>query len=245
MKDKFGIIQGYLKGSRKLGQHFLTDEKVLDTLISEVHKLDPKTIIEVGSGFGDITERLSKIAIEVIGVEKSVPLFNFAKKRLETYKNVKVINEDVLNVKFPRDSIVVGAPPYSISTPLMKRILISRIAGAVLILQTDFVEKLSFGAGNPKRGYLSVLIDLLGDIATVVSVNRESFYPPPEVSSEIVKIVLNKKIRIGDFELIRFTNFISNLLKTSRLKMAKSLTDNLPLDMKKAFDAYPGRQESL
>lgn len=225
MKDRLGIIHGFLKGGGHSGQHFLLDDKVLNQLIIEVSQFSPKIVIEVGSGFGDITEGLLKISRMTISVEKNERLYIFLKKRFENNKNIRLIHNDILNVKFPREAIVVGTPPYLISTKLIHKILVSKVKGSVLILQKDFVERIN-PTYKPKSSYLAPLIDFLGEIKILCDVNRDSFYPQPNVNSTLFKIILNKDPDIECSEIETFADFLYNLYKTSRMKMVKQIIQN-------------------
>ena len=206
------------KRGRKYGQHFLIDEGVIDDLVGYVESLSPRLVVEVGSGFGWLTERLAGVADKVLGVEKDPRLYKIAKDRLKKYKNIELILGDILDQELPRDAVVAGAPPYSISTPLLTRIIHYRVRNSILILQRDFVERISRRPGDPHRSYLSTLLEIFGELHILRDVERESFYPPPKVSSQMVRIEIYK----GEVEDVEgLTKFLSTIYRHRRKKVKK------------------------
>ena len=75
---------------KSLGQNFLVDENVLNNIIKNAEKLKVKNkklnILEVGGGFGFLTNRLVNIADKVFVVEKDEQLFNGLKKNRKSFK---------------------------------------------------------------------------------------------------------------------------------------------------------------
>lgn len=210
------------KGGRRLGQHFLIDEEVVGKLVNHVARLKPELVVEVGAGFGFITERLSKVAGRVLAVEKDREIFEMASKRLDHLSNVDIICEDVLHVTIPVESVVTGAPPYSISTSLIKKILDSKVGDSVLILQREFAQRIAAREGESEYSYLSALIGVFGSVELLEAIGRESFYPPPMVDSRIVGIRLYRNLDVPSEEIEGLTRFIAELFKRHRRRKVKN-----------------------
>ncbi len=220
-------IPGYTEEPkrRRLGQHFLVDDFVIDRLIEEVRTLKPRLLIEIGVGFGGITERLARTAEKIVGVEKDRRLFETAKKRLESHGNVELIHGDILTMDLPSDAVVVGAPPYSISTHLIGKILESKVNTSLLILQKDFVERMVREEGDPKRSYLSALIAIFSRVESIQEVRRESFYPQPKVDSQLVKIIIERNREMEPTEIERLNGFLVRLYRHRRKLVRKTLPE--------------------
>ena len=79
---------------KKLGQNFLIDKDVIQTILdtAEIRKND--TVVEIGGGIGFVTEQLVKYAKKVIAVE----LDEEAIKELEKLNadNLEIIHADIL-----------------------------------------------------------------------------------------------------------------------------------------------------
>ena len=83
---------------KRFGQNFLIDEHVLNKIISgaEINKDD--TVLEIGPGIGTLTQALCEAAGEVIAVEIDRDLIPILEKTLDSFKNVRIINEDILKL---------------------------------------------------------------------------------------------------------------------------------------------------
>ena len=92
------------------------------TLINEI---DASVIVETGSNTGDTTEFLAKLypTKRIITCDININYFNFAKARLEKYKNVEVYNMDsvylIQNIKYPKQTLFyLDAHENGIELPL-------------------------------------------------------------------------------------------------------------------------------
>ena len=124
------------KFSKSLGQNFLIDESVLDKMIAGSGINENTNVIEIGPGFGTLTQRLCASAKKVVAIEidkTAIPILN---DNLSEFDNLTVINEDVLkcNLKeiidreFDGEGVkIVANLPYYITTPIIMHILESRI----------------------------------------------------------------------------------------------------------------------
>jgi len=90
----------------------------------------------------------------------------------------------------PRGGTVVGNLPYSLSSPIVLRLMDLRevFPGAVLMLQKEVVERLCAIPGGKEYGTLSVYLTVLAEARPEFSVRRTCFTPVPEVDSTVVSI---------------------------------------------------------
>jgi len=108
---------------KRLGQNFTINSEILHRLISHSCLKKDDVVLEVGAGFGFLTQLLAAKCKKVIAVELDAPLVTFLKNYLQDLENVELIEGDILKVSLPRFNKVVAAPPYSISSPLLFRLL--------------------------------------------------------------------------------------------------------------------------
>jgi 16S rRNA (adenine1518-N6/adenine1519-N6)-dimethyltransferase len=87
------------KTKKSLGQNFLINPHVLDKIIlaAEVNKND--TIIEVGSGTGNLTRKLAEGSKKVIAIEKDHRLIPILKENLKQFTNIEILEADVLKLE--------------------------------------------------------------------------------------------------------------------------------------------------
>ena len=79
------------------GQNFLINKKVLDELLETANLKSTDTILEVGAGFGAITQELVKRVNRVIAVELDNNLFPILRQNMQGIENLTLISDDILN----------------------------------------------------------------------------------------------------------------------------------------------------
>ena len=146
--DKFGFTF-----SKSLGQNFLINPSVCPR-IAEMGGADENTgVIEIGAGFGVLTQELAKRAKKVVAVELDSRLIPVLQYTLADYDNVKVINEDVLKVDLPKliaeeflgmDVVVCANLPYYITSPIIMALLEQRlpIKAVTVMVQKEAGDRL-------------------------------------------------------------------------------------------------------
>jgi 16S rRNA (adenine1518-N6/adenine1519-N6)-dimethyltransferase len=193
---RFGI-----RARKGLGQHFLVDEKVLETILAAAALSSEDTVIEVGPGLGILTARLAEKAGWVIAIELDNRLADVLTKTLP-YDNIVVLNKDVLGTE-PSTLLQAQAPrftavltsykvvanlPYYITSPVLRHFLEApvRPRKMVVMVQQEVAEAICAGPG--RRSVLSIAVQFYGRPEIVTRVPAASFYPAPEVASAVVKI---------------------------------------------------------
>ncbi|MBU4360987.1 ribosomal RNA small subunit methyltransferase A [Patescibacteria group bacterium] len=130
--QEFGI-----RPSKKLGQNFLVSRNILDKIIkaSELSRRD--NVLEIGPGFGVLTQELLKNINNLIVIEKDKKLAEFLRQEIKKYSNkeikdgVEIINDDVLKIKnldlFKKLKIknykIISNLPYQITSPVLWKFL--------------------------------------------------------------------------------------------------------------------------
>ena len=107
---------------KELGQHFLTDDSVLDRTIVLAELGADDHVLEVGPGPGVLTQRLLATGARVTAIEIDSVACEHLREFLE-HENLTLIEGDALKAKLPLDlSAVVANIPYQISSPLIDRL---------------------------------------------------------------------------------------------------------------------------
>jgi 16S rRNA (adenine1518-N6/adenine1519-N6)-dimethyltransferase len=86
----------------------------------------------------------------------------------------------------------VGNIPYSVTSPLIKRLIDFRgsVARAVLMVQREVADRLAAGPGDPDYSALSVIVRFHARVESLFSVRRTCFYPRPNVDSGVIELDL-------------------------------------------------------
>lgn len=183
---------------KKLGQHFLIQEPVIDAILRLLRLSGEDEILEIGPGLGFLTRRLVESARRVWAIEvDSLLVERLRHSPLGSHPAFELIQGDVLTV--PIDSILpshkvklVANLPYNISTPVLFRLfeLRNHFSLLVLMVQREVAERIAASPGTKAYGTLSVWCRIHGEILDKVSVSPEAFFPRPKVRSTVLKIGL-------------------------------------------------------
>jgi len=173
---------------KRFAQHFLIDRKIRQIMIDTAQLEATDTVVEVGPGLGFVTTALTSKQCHVITIEKDRTLANYLKNKFPSDKNITVLQGDALEMHIPDHSKIVASPPYNISSKLILSILESKFKLAVLLLQGEFVDRLTAPVGSRDYGRLTVTIQSKAHAERIIGVPRSAFYPSPKVDSAIVLI---------------------------------------------------------
>src|SRR3989338_8157112 len=186
-----------LNRKKHLGQHFLNNKKILEEMAraAEISKND--IVLEVGPGLGSLTEILAARAKKVIAVEKDRELIPILRERFRNYKNVEIIQGDILKIENWKVKIgnfkVVANLPYYITSRFLRLFLSQTEFGSklmVLMVQKEVAERIC--AKPPKMNLLALSVQLYAKPEIIRKVSKGQFSPPPKVDSAIIKISLRR-----------------------------------------------------
>ena len=186
----------YKSRRHALGQHFLTNEGVLRKIVAAVDPRPEDLIVEVGAGRGVLTARLAAGAGRVIAVEKDERLVPGLRSGMPA--NVEVVHGDILRLDLgeiaKRAGVtalrLVGNIPYSISSPLLFRVLDERalLSDCAFLLQKEVAERVTAGPGTKSYAPLGILLQNEFEARVAFTVAPGSFSPPPKVQSAFLTL---------------------------------------------------------
>jgi len=206
---------------KRFGQHFLIDTHVRDRLI-EVSELTSKdTVVEIGSGLGFLTQNLVSQASRVIAIEKDRTLANYLRRKFADSVSLTLIEGDALKMTLPDDAKIVSSPPYNISSKLVLLVLESHFSLAALLLQKEFVDRITAQTGSRDYGRLTVMLQSKAEAKVVQKVSRSAFYPQPRVDSAIVTIKPAARLRTSR---VVFEDLIRTVFTQRRRKLRGVMT---------------------
>lgn len=187
------------KFSKSLGQNFLIDESVLDKMISGSGIDENTNVIEIGPGFGTLTQRLCMNAKKVVAIEIDRSAVPILEKNLEEFDNLKIINDDVLKCdlekiiaeEFGGEKIkIVANLPYYITTPIIMHILESKIKtdSLCIMIQKEVAQRIAAKPSCKDYGALTVAVNYYSEPRLICHVPPSSFIPMPKVSSSVISL---------------------------------------------------------
>lgn len=190
MSDIFNI-----RAKKSLGQNFLIDE---DALIAIAHSVgvEGKHIIEVGPGYGALTDHLVEQKPETLTlVELDTDMIEILEKKYT--ENVTILHQDVLQFvpAYEQYSIIANIP-YYITSPILFHFLyadnFTPPESMVIMMQEEVGEKI-LEWRHPKKPHHSLLSlameEACEDIDIIRYVLRTSFDPAPKVDSIVLRFI--------------------------------------------------------
>ena len=248
--------------NKRFGQNFLIDQNTLLSIPDIAELKEDDVVLEIGTGTGGLTRLLAERSRHVFTVEVDRKLFEMASDILKLYKNVTLINADILKTKhelnpdIPSKMLkwikehdqshikVVSNLPYNISTPVIINLLESNlpIKLMALMLQKEITERMTAMPGTREYGILSIITQLYSEVEVFKTLSPHVFWPRPEVYSSLVKISVNKERyadRITDYPFFKksihaiFTSRRKTLLNSlEQLKLSNISRDHVKVVIK-------------
>lgn len=194
---------------RRLGQHFLKNNAVIERIAAALEIKSGETIVEIGPGHGELTgellaysfELLGKMggeaAIKIVAVEKDARLAEELRKKFAADKNIEVVGGDVLKLlpSLPESCQLkaniwklVGNIPYYITGHLLRTIseLENKPAVSVLTIQKEVAERIV--AAPPRMNRLAASVQFWATPKILGDISKRDFRPEPGVDSAIIKL---------------------------------------------------------
>lgn len=182
--------------SKKLGQNFLVDDKVINDMVTTAELTNDETVIEIGPGLGSLTLPLLTAAKKVIAIEADRELAEYLRRK--NHQGLTIITGDALQTDWSMDINepykIVANIPYSITFPLIRQAFLmeKRPVMTVLLVQKEVAERLIAQPGSSERGLPTVRVEANATAIIIRKVKPGSFYPSPNVDSAIVRLTLGE-----------------------------------------------------
>jgi len=234
-----------LRPRKRLGQNFLLDANFANRIAGTLPR--GAYVLEIGGGTGILTQALAEQARLVDVIEIDHGLAAILRERFANDgERVRIIESDALEVNLeaylranapPR--AICGNLPYSITTPLLERIVAAADAldCAVLMVQREYARRLAARPGTPDYGSLTVFVAYYCDVQALFDVGAAGFYPSPAVASSVVKLVpkVNRARGVEDEALLLW--LIRAAFAQRRKTLVNSVAANAPQGSRARIEA--------
>ena len=222
LMDSLGIAP-----SKKLGQNFLIDDNFLDSIIRIADIKPDDKVIEVGPGFGALTERLLKTGASVAAIEFDRKLAAWLRL---TYANrgLCLIEGDACKIDvagiYGADTPfrLISNLPYSAGTVIVANMLALKTPPSemFIMLQKEVGMRFAAKEDTDEYGALTVRIQAMYQVELVKMAPPQMFYPRPEVDSCILRLTLRKDA-LGQEHFRNLTRLVRASFAHRRKKMLK------------------------
>lgn len=205
-ETRFIMKQNNITANKNLGQNFLINEDVVDSIVENAEITKNDLVIEIGPGLGTLTSRLLEKAGKVICVELDRKMIAILEKRFKLYENLELINDDILKINLnqliSQNKIneikhvkIVANLPYYITTPIIMKLLEEKldIKSITVMIQKEVAERLIETPGGKNTGAITHTVYYYCKSEKIMEVPNNSFIPEPEVTSEVIKMNLRQE----------------------------------------------------
>jgi 16S rRNA (adenine1518-N6/adenine1519-N6)-dimethyltransferase len=192
------LLSGFRPRKNK-GQNFLTDKNIVRKILGSISLTNESVVLEIGPGYGILTERLASCAEKILAVELDKNLFGYLRDSLKTYTNIELINSDILKFNIAefirtnsikRKITLVGNIPYNITTPILEYVFenMDLFNSAYLMVQKEVALRLKAKPNTKDYSSLSCFAQFHSNLSVLFQVKRTCFKPVPKVDSCFIKI---------------------------------------------------------
>jgi len=216
-----------LKAKKHLGQHFLINEAVIESIVNLIKDecLQSEPILEVGPGKGVLTYHLIEHFEKFTAVEFDRDMVKILIQKIDPQR---IVNEDFLGLDlksvYNEEFALVGNFPYNISSQIIFKMIAncSQIPIMVGMFQKEVAERICSTPGGKKNGILSLNAQAYYKAEKIFDIWPDAFDPPPKVDSSI--IVLRRK---ENYELPCDPKLYSRVIKMAFSQRRKKLRNTI------------------
>ena len=191
------------KFKKSFGQNFIQDKSIIKSIVDKTKITNNSLVIEVGPGSGVLTKELARVSKNVLSYEIDDRLEEVLDENLRDFNNIEIIYDDFLNrdikndiAKYNyQDIYFVANIPYYITTPIIVKLIESKIDFKVItvMVQKEVAERFSAVPRTKNYGSITVFLNYYYDIQKLMFVSRNSFFPKPNVDSEVIALKKKEK----------------------------------------------------
>ena len=238
LEETKNIMKKYnIRANKSLGQNFLINSEVVENIVNSSDIGPDDMIIEIGPGLGTLTKYLLEKLGKVLCIEIDQKMIKILEDRFSEYDNFEVINEDILKIdlnniiKLNKDSgqikkvKIVANLPYYITTPIIMKLLEEKldIESIIVMIQKEVADRLIETPGGKNTGAITYTVYYYCESEKVMEVPNSSFIPEPEVTSEVIKMILRKQPPVD----LKNVKVMFMIIKSAFMQRRKTLLNGL------------------
>jgi 16S rRNA (adenine1518-N6/adenine1519-N6)-dimethyltransferase len=245
------VRSGGVRPAKSLGQHFLSDWNVVNRIVAATIGGPNDTVIEVGPGLGVLTQSLAEQAGRLIAVEIDARLAQKLQAQFASQPAVNIVERDVLAV--PPETLlieagmtedapyrVVGNLPYNAGAAIVRHFLEAEHQPLTLVVMLQREVADSMVAGPGQISLLSVSVQVYATARKLFNVPPRAFYPPPKVTSGVVRLEVRPEPLVPRDEIAAFFKVVRAGFSAPRKQLRNTLAQGLglpPADVGAAIEA--------
>lgn len=215
--------------AKGMGQHFLVDPRVVQRIVEAVAPAPRETVLEIGAGFGALTEALVMRGVTVIAIERDRRLGRALNDQFGDRPDLRLMVDDILHVDWASFGagpfVVVGNLPYMITSPILDRLVRHRaqISRAVVTVQREVAQRIAAPPGTKTFGALSCFVQAHWVPEMVLEIAPKSFWPQPEATSATLRLTPRTPPLVTEADLEPLTTVVQACFQHRRKTLVNGL----------------------
>lgn len=212
---------------RRLGQHFLSDRRILERIADALGATAGDTVLEIGPGPGGLTEALAGRVGKLVAIEKDPDLIPALRQRVP---RATIVEADALEADWHAiagpEFLVAGNIPYNITSPLIDKALAPpRPRRIVFLVQKEVADRVGAAPGSDAYGALSVGVQAVARTERLFAVPAGAFHPRPKVDSAVLRLTPLAEPLVSDAEVAPFRRLVVGLFGFRRKQIVRGLRE--------------------
>ena len=215
------------RAKRRLGQHFLSDRRILERIADALGATADDTVLEIGPGPGGLTEALAGRVGKLVAIEKDADLVPALRERVpsSTIVEADAVEADWHAIAGP-EFFVAGNIPYNITSPLIDKALTPpRPRRIVFLVQKEVADRVGAAPGDEAYGALSVGVQAVARAERLFTVPAGAFHPRPKVDSAVLRLTPLAEPVVSDAEVEPFRRLVVGLFGFRRKQIVRGLRE--------------------
>ncbi len=215
------------RAKRRLGQHFLTDPRILGRIADALEAGADDTVLEIGPGPGGLTAVLYPKVRRLVAIEKDADLVPPLRER---FPAAEIVEGDALESDWHAlagpGSLVTGNSPYNITSPLIDKALEPPLpARIVFLVQKEVADRIAASPGASDYGALTIGVRAAARAERLFTVSAGAFQPRPKVDSAVLRLTPLARPLVSDARRPAFRRVVVGLFGFRRKQLLRGIRE--------------------
>ncbi len=186
--------------SKSMGQNFLIEGWVPEQTAQAASGGPGMAVLEIGPGIGPLTRALAGRFEKVVAIELDRSLLPVLKETVGDLDHVEIVPGDALKLDLRQlcesrgaalSWVVCANLPYNITSPIITALIEAKCFSAITVMiQREVALRICGAPGTADYGAFSVFCQYHAHCEHLFDVAPTCFYPPPKVTSSVVRLTL-------------------------------------------------------
>ncbi|MDR0889071.1 MAG: 16S rRNA (adenine(1518)-N(6)/adenine(1519)-N(6))-dimethyltransferase RsmA [Oscillospiraceae bacterium] len=184
--------------TKSKGQNFLTSRWVPQEIVRASGMDAHCGVLEIGPGFGPLTQELCLAASKVLALEVDTSLRPVLNETVGNFDNLEILFTDALKADLPAlvsshfaglRPVACANLPYYITSPVLSKLLESRVFERVTVMvQREVALRICASPGASDYSAFTVFCNYHAAPTLLFDVPPDCFMPQPKVTSAVVQL---------------------------------------------------------